>query len=92
MKKKKVFLALMFQGNKFLEIKLKITKMLIQFKSDINARDTSNQTPLHLAASVGSPAIMELLVSPTHKLFFSLPDALNKKTVISHGKISLEIQ
>jgi len=69
MKKKKFFLALMFQGNKFLEIKLKITKMLIQFKSDINARDTSNQAPLHLAASVGSPAIMELLVSPTHTLF-----------------------
>jgi ankyrin repeat protein len=69
MKKKKFLLALMFQGNKFLEIKLKITKMLIQFKSDINARDTSNWTPLHLAASVGSPAIMELLVSPTHTLF-----------------------
>ena len=45
------------------EMKLKITKLLIQYKSDINARDISNQTPLHFAAVYGDSAIMELMVS-----------------------------
>jgi ankyrin repeat protein len=65
--------------SKFREMVLKITKLLIQYKSDINARDISNQTPLHFAAVYGDSDIMELLVSNLYLKKSLVTNVLHKK-------------